>query len=123
VEHSAFALLQKKLELTWLSLRVIRKYAVLTNQEIPDTRMSLEELMKIYPLMNSSQFVKMLDFLEPVIPRLYSISSSPSAHTGEVHITVARNKFQCDNGVKYGLCSDFLSRFKAGRTIDFYVHS
>jgi len=123
VEHSAFALLQEKLEVSWLSLRVINKYAVLTGQEIPDTRMSLEELMKIYPLMDSSQFVKMLDILEPIIPRLYSISSSPAAHSGEVHLTVARNKFQCDNGIKYGLCSDFLSRFKVGRTIDFYIHS
>jgi sulfite reductase (NADPH) flavoprotein alpha-component len=116
-------LMQKKVEVAWLSTRVIKKYALLTSQEIPETRMSLEELLKIYPLKDSSQFVRMLDFLEPIIPRLYSISSSPAAHEGEIHITVALNKFECDKGIKYGLCSDFISQFQAGRIIDFYIHS
>jgi sulfite reductase (NADPH) flavoprotein alpha-component len=61
--------------------------------------------------------------LEPITPRLYSISSSPAAHTGEVHITVARDTFYLNQDLKYGLCSDFLSQhLSQNGEIEFYVH-
>lgn len=57
-----------------------------------------------------------------VLPRLYSVSSSLQLHEGEVHITVARNKFYVDRELKYGLCSNFLSQLKEGDELEFYIH-
>jgi sulfite reductase (NADPH) flavoprotein alpha-component len=63
-----------------------------------------------------------ISILEPTTPRLYSISSSPEAHPGEIHLTVARDTFSINAELKYGLCSDHLAQLIPGQTIDFYVH-
>jgi len=60
--------------------------------------------------------------LEPISPRLYSISSSPEAHLGEVHLTVARDIFKVNEEVQFGLCSDLLCGLKQEETIGFYIH-
>ncbi|HJU45990.1 MAG TPA: flavodoxin domain-containing protein [Chitinophagaceae bacterium] len=56
------------------------------------------------------------------LPRLYSVSSSLQQHEGEVHITVARNKFYANGELRYGLCSDLLSQLKEGEELEFYIH-
>jgi sulfite reductase (NADPH) flavoprotein alpha-component len=53
---------------------------------------------------------------------LYSISSSPEAHSGEVHITVAKDKFAVNDELKFGLCSNYLSQFEVGQEVQFYIH-
>ena len=121
-EFSAFDLLKKKLEIVYLPERVVNAYASLVNQDIPATRMSLLDLLKIYPLKNSDQFEQLIRLLEPIAPRLYSISSSPEAHSGEVHITVARNQFSVNDEAKFGLCSHYLSQFPVDGQIEFYIH-
>lgn len=121
-EYSAFDLLKKKLEIVYLPERVVNVYALLAGQDIPATRIGLLDLLKIYPLKNSSQFEQLVGILEPLAPRLYSISSSPEAHNGEVHITVARDKFSVNNEVKFGLCSNYLSQFETGKEVQFYIH-
>lgn len=122
-EETAVAdLLTSRLNIVHLPERVVAKYAAIVGQSIPDTRMGLLELLKIYPLKNAGQFEEVLGVLEPIAPRLYSISSSPEAHSGEVHLTVARDKF-CINGEdKYGLCSDFLTQQPEGAELEFYIH-
>lgn len=114
--------LTKKISIVHLPERVVKQYAAVTQQEIPDTRIDLLDLLRIYPVKDAAQFEQVLQILEPVAPRLYSISSSLQAHSGEVHITVARDKFTVNNEVKYGLCSDFLSQLAVDSTVDFYVH-
>jgi sulfite reductase (NADPH) flavoprotein alpha-component len=121
-EYSAFDLLKKKLEIVYLPERVVKAYASLVNQDIPATRISLLDLLKIYPLKNPWQFEQLVTILEPIAPRLYSISSSPEAHSGEVHITVARDKFCINDEQKFGLCSDYLSQFEVGQEVQFYIH-
>jgi sulfite reductase (NADPH) flavoprotein alpha-component len=121
-EYTAFDLLKKKLEIVYLPERVVNAYASLVNQDIPSTRISLLDLLKIYPLKNSDQFEQLVGILEPIAPRLYSISSSPEAHNGEVHITVAKDKFKVNDELKYGLCSNYLSQFEVGNEIQFYIH-
>lgn len=121
-EYSAFDLLKKKLEIVYLPERVVNAYASLAGQDIPATRISLLDLLKIYPLKNSDQFEQLVGILEPIAPRLYSISSSPEAHNGEVHITVARDKFSVNDELKYGLCSNFLAQFEVGQEVQFYIH-
>lgn len=121
-EITAFDLLQKKLNIFYLPERVVSKYAALVNQDIPSTKIALLDLLKIYPLKDSSQFEELMEILEPIAPRLYSISSSPEAHSGEIHITVARDKFHVNDEWKWGLCSDYLSQLKVENNIDFYIH-
>lgn len=121
-EVSVLELLKKKLNIFYLPERVVNKYGTLTGQEIPITKIGLLDLLRIYPLNDSSQFDQLINILEPIAPRLYSISSSPEAHAGEVHITVARDKFHVNDEWKCGLCSDFLSQLKADNSIEFYIH-
>lgn len=47
--------------------------------------------------------------LRKLQPRLYSISSSPSVHPGEVHLTVASVRYESSGRIRKGVCSTFLS--------------
>lgn len=121
-ELTAFDLLKKRLNIVYLPERVVAKYADLIGQDIPATKIGLLDLLKIYPLVNKSQFEQLVEILEPIAPRLYSISSSPEAHSGEVHITVARDKFTINDEQKFGLCSDYLSALSEETALEFYIH-
>ena len=121
-EISATELLQKKMNIFYLPERVVKKYAELVRQQIPSTRMDLLDLLRIYPVDSAAHFKEVISVLEPITPRLYSISSSPEAHSGELHITVAKNNFNINDEIKYGLTSDFLSQVKPGQDMHFYIH-
>lgn len=121
-ERSIVDLLKKTLNIYYLPERVVGKYAALVGQDIPATRIGLLDLLRIYPLKNTGQLEELLAILEPIAPRLYSISSSPEAHSGEIHLTVALDKFQVNEECKYGLCSDYLSRLPEDTEIEFYIH-
>jgi sulfite reductase (NADPH) flavoprotein alpha-component len=47
--------------------------------------------------------------LKPLAPRLYSISSSPSAHAGHVHLTVNIVRYHSFNRARKGVASTFLA--------------
>jgi len=115
-------LLRKKLNIVYLPERVVKKYAAIVRQDIPQTRIGLLDLLKIYPVKDSRQFLEVISILEPTAPRLYSIASSPEAHPGEIHLTVAHDTFAVNTEQKHGLCSDHLSQLAPGQTIEFYVH-
>ncbi len=121
-EVTAFHLLKKKLNIFFLPERVVRKYSELVGQNIPPTKIGLLDLLRIYPLQNNLQFEQLIEILEPIAPRLYSIASSPEAHSGEVHLTVARDKFHVNDEWKCGLCSDYLSQAKIDNELEFYIH-
>jgi hypothetical protein len=89
--------------------RVVTKYADLVKQEIPATDISLLEILRIYSLPAEVELQELINILEPIAPRLYSIASSMQSHTDEIHITVSKNKFKVNGEWKFGLCSDFLS--------------
>jgi sulfite reductase (NADPH) flavoprotein alpha-component len=118
---SVYDLLKKKLNILNLPERVVKKYAAVVQQEIPATKIDLLDLLKIYSVKDSNQFIDVLKILEPIAPRLYSISSSPEAHPGEVHITVAKNCFTINNELKHGLASEFLSLLNGDNVIEFYI--
>ncbi|SEA31334.1 sulfite reductase (NADPH) alpha subunit [Arachidicoccus rhizosphaerae] len=121
--HSIEELLSLKAQLLYLPERVVRKYADIAGQEIPDTRMSLVDLLKIYPLKNNQEdFQQVLQILEPIAPRLYSISSSPEAHGDEIHITVARDQFYVGDKKETGLCSGYLIDVPVETKVQFYIH-
>ncbi len=119
---SVYDLLHKKLNIINLPERVVKRYAKVVQQEIPATKIDLIDLLKIYPVKDEDQFTEILKQLEPTTPRLYSISSSPEMHPGEIHITVAKNCFKINNELKYGLASEFLSLLNEEKQLNFYVH-
>jgi sulfite reductase (NADPH) flavoprotein alpha-component len=118
---SVYDLLKKKLNILNLPERVVKKYAAVVQQEIPATKIDLLDLLKIYSVKDPNQFLEVLKILEPIAPRLYSISSSPEAHPGEIHITVAKNCFTINNELKHGLASEFLSLLNEDNELPFYI--
>jgi sulfite reductase (NADPH) flavoprotein alpha-component len=120
--HTVIELLKKKVNIAYLPERVVKQYAAIVKQDIPETKISLLDLLKIYPVSNAAQFEEVIGILEPITPRLYSISSSPNAHSGEVHITVARDNFKMNGEVKHGLASNFLADLPVDGPLEFYVH-
>ena len=66
-----------------------------------------------------AEFVRLLRKLSP---RLYSISSSPRAHPGQVHLTTAVVRYQSLGRHRRGVCSTFLAdRVPAGGTVPVFV--
>lgn len=63
--------------------------------------------------------------LKKIQPRLYSISSSPKAATGQVHLTVGAVRYDLHGRPRKGVCSTFLAdRAKPGETrVGIFVHS
>jgi len=60
--------------------------------------------------------------LRKIVPRLYSISSSPLAHPNEVHLTVGIQKTHKDGRVRFGAASSFLaSRVPLGLPVNVFV--
>jgi len=62
--------------------------------------------------------------LRKLAPRLYSISSSPKAHAGQVHLTVGAVRYEQDGRPRKGVCSTFLAeRGLAAGKVGVFVHS
>jgi sulfite reductase (NADPH) flavoprotein alpha-component len=49
------------------------------------------------------------DHLRRLVPRLYSIASSPLLHPGQVHLTVAPVRYESNDRRRYGVCSTFFA--------------
>lgn len=122
VAYSLYEILKKKLNILHLPERTVKKYAQLVQQEIPDTRMDFFDLLRIYPVQDAEQFVQAVVLLDAIAPRLYSISSSPEAHSGEMHLTVARDEFMKNNEKAVGLCSQYLLEYPVDTPIQLFLH-
>ncbi|HWA86393.1 MAG TPA: sulfite reductase subunit alpha [Opitutus sp.] len=72
--------------------------------------------------LSAPDFVRALRKLQP---RLYSISSSPKAHAGRVHLTVGTVRYEHAGRRREGVCSTFLAdRVAAGETrAGIFVHT
>jgi len=120
--YKARDLFANKLSIQYLPTRVIQVYAKMVDKEIPSIRMDLADLLRIYPADKTLDVQQLVSIIGTIIPRLYSISSSPLAHgENEVHLTVSRNTFNVDGHLRHGLCSDYLSTLKEGTTLQIYV--
>jgi sulfite reductase (NADPH) flavoprotein alpha-component len=124
------------LQVTRLTRKVIESYATigdcqgLFNLLVPEQQSHLDkytsdrgliDLLHDYPnvLREPSDLVAMLPHLSP---RLYSISSSPAAHAGEIHTTVAVVRYRSHNRERGGVCSTLLAdRTKAGESLPIYI--
>ena len=62
--------------------------------------------------------------LKKIQPRLYSISSSPKAHSGQVHLTVGAVRYDLHGRPRKGIASTFLAeRALAHGTAGVFIHS
>ncbi|MFK7911953.1 MAG: sulfite reductase flavoprotein subunit alpha [Akkermansiaceae bacterium] len=80
------------------------------------------DLQREYPL----SFDTPDDFLAPLkklAPRLYSISSSPKAHSDEVHVTVGFVKYQSKGELRKGVCSSYLAEKSEEIAPRVFIHS
>lgn len=59
--------------------------------------------------------------LKKLTPRLYSISSSPKAHPGEVHLTVGVVRYRMRDRECKGVCSTFLGE-RAEESVPVFIH-
>lgn len=115
-------LLYKHLNISYLLKAVVAQYAKITGHSIPEVRLGLLDLLRIYPVKNAGEFEQVIPILTGQSPRLYSISSSLEAHgENEIHITVAKSEFLLDDQKQNGLCSGFLSGFTEGESLEFYI--
>jgi sulfite reductase (NADPH) flavoprotein alpha-component len=63
-----------------------------------------------------------IECLEPLQPRVYSISSSPKAHGSKLSLTVDAVRYEIDSRVRLGVCSTWLGdRVEPGEKIRVYV--
>src|SRR6478609_7141645 len=79
------------------------------------------DLLELLPApMPVAEFIPLLKRLAP---RLYSISSSPKAHPGEVHLTVGTVRYESLGRRRLGVCSTFLAdRVDAAAPVGVFVH-
>ncbi|MSU46787.1 MAG: sulfite reductase subunit alpha [Lacunisphaera sp.] len=52
---------------------------------------------------------ELADHLRSMVPRLYSIASSPKLYPGQVHLLVAPVRYESNGRRRYGVCSTFLA--------------
>lgn len=52
---------------------------------------------------------ELVDQMRRLMPRLYSIASSPQVHPDEVHLTVAVVRYESNHRARFGVCSTFLA--------------
>ncbi|HCA08775.1 flavodoxin domain-containing protein [Chryseobacterium sp.] len=122
ITASAKELLYKYLNISYLLKTTVAQYAQITGHSIPEARLSLLDLLRIYPVKNADEFEQLIPVLTGQSPRLYSVSSSLEAHgDSEIHITVAKSEFFINDRKQNGLCSGFLAEFKEGEDIEFYI--
>jgi sulfite reductase (NADPH) flavoprotein alpha-component len=81
------------------------------------------DLLLAYPHVKwtPTEFVKCLKKLQP---RLYSISSSPKAHSKQVHLTISTVRYESLGRARKGVCSSFLAdRVCQSTPLPVFVHT
>ena len=124
------------LQFTRLHRKTVQGYAskgdckTLLGLSIPEQAIHLDkymydrgfiDLLDEYPGVITSPS-EIVELLPKLAPRLYSISSSPAAHAGEVHATVAVVRYRAINRQRGGVCSTmFADRIPQGATVPIYI--
>jgi sulfite reductase (NADPH) flavoprotein alpha-component len=128
--------LTNRLQITRLSRKVVQEYAKrgrctsLLEFLAPEQQNRFEQyvydrglvdLVSEYPgvIEDPADLVSMLPRLTP---RLYSISSSPAVHVGQIHATVAVVRYQSHNRDRGGVCSTLLAdRTEISEKLPIYI--
>jgi sulfite reductase (NADPH) flavoprotein alpha-component len=118
---TVYELLKRRISIVYLTERLVKQYADTTGHAIPPGRYDLIDLVTKYPVKSPTQFEEILVTLNGISPRLYTIASSPAAHTDEVHIIVAKDVYDSNGAERFGLCSDYLGKLKVNTKQKFFV--
>jgi sulfite reductase (NADPH) flavoprotein alpha-component len=128
--------LTHRLQITRLNRKIVKEYATLGNCSklldllAPEQQAQFDkyaydrgiiDLLVEFPgaIQDPAELASMLPRLSP---RLYSISSSPAAHAGEIHTTVAVVRYSAHNRERGGVCSTlFADRASVSDRLPIYV--
>lgn len=113
--------LSNRLCINYLHETVVKKYAAIIGKEIPAEKIDFINLLKNYPVENTSQFEEVLKVLNKQTPRLYNIASTLTTQSGEVHITVAMDEFDVNGETKKGVCSAYINNLAENDIVSFFV--
>lgn len=86
---------------------------LLDRENIEEMKLYLEsheiaDLLEEFPSVQLSA-QELADLLKRLVPRLYSIASSPSVYPDEIHLTVAVVRYKTNNRRRIGVASTFLT--------------
>ena len=122
-ETTIYDLLKYKINIIYLTERLVKQYAEITGEDIPATKMDLLDLLKIYPVKDKAQFETIISKMNAISPRLYTIASSPAAHEGEVHILAVKDEYIINDEKKVGLCTGYLSEVQINTEQKFFIQT
>ena len=89
-------------------------------KEFNDGREIIDAILKFAP--NGLTAAALTGIFRKLPPRLYSIASSPLAHTDEVHLTVAAVRYDTHGRERKGVCSTYLADLvKSGDPVQVFV--
>ncbi len=136
-KHSLGAALTVDLDITGLSRKVATAWQALAGSEalaklLDDSSKEaykawahgrqIVDLLEEYPAPNVTA-QQLVDILRKLPLRLYSIASSPKAHPGEAHLTVAVVRYDTHDKSRKGVASTFLADdAPKGIEVSVYVH-
>src|ERR1035437_3943569 len=119
-KSTLFNVLHCDFELSKITIDVVGRYLIFAPNEqlqklVDNTDVFKEylksgdivDLFQDYPSKLTAQ--DLIQILRPLQARLYSISSSPKAYPGELHLTVGLVEFEDNGRHKRGTCSTYLS--------------
>jgi len=119
-KSSLYEALYRDVELSKITVDVVNRYlAFAPNDKLQEVTQHPEkfkeylegrdivDLFQDYPAKVSAE--DLIKLLRPLQPRYYSISSSPKANPGELHLTVGVVNYENAGRNKRGTCSTFLS--------------
>lgn len=128
--------LQHHFVITKLNRRMIERYATagqcknLLNLLVPEQQAHLDKYVYERGLIDMLEEcpgvihhpADLVAMLPKLTPRLYSISSSPSTHQGEVHTTIAVVRYRSLNRERGGVCSTLIAdRVPVGECAPIYI--
>ncbi|MEP5762406.1 MAG: flavodoxin domain-containing protein, partial [Litoreibacter sp.] len=109
------AALTTRLDLATVTPKTVEAFGL---EETPKDSQVLDIIAELETL-DAQQLV---NALRPLQPRLYSISSSPKVHPGEVHLTIGEVRYDLNERACKGVASTYLSeRLMAGGMVGVYV--
>lgn len=135
-DHTFYDALTHKLEITTITLPVLKRYNEFAQNADLDALIHPDNKQKFNDYSYGRELVDVFaDFpakeltanglaaaMRKLPPRLYSIASSPKAHPGEVHLTVGVVRYHTNGRQRKGVCSSYLAeRIQEGETANVFV--
>ena len=80
---------------------------------------NIADVLALYPATGAA--AEALGHFKRLQPRLYSISSSPLVHAGQVHLTMSTVRYTAEGQSRAGVCSGWLADSEPGQLLHVFV--